>query len=118
MAGVRSRRGSPKAGTTVYLKSIAQLKKSIKALVHKWFETCMCEEKSYIKLLFCLDLPSQNINTKLTKTKLTSILRLTEKTYYSTLLLEQQRTKLKEHGKYTHKVINKNIISKHTPNTS
>ena len=31
-------------------------------LVHKWFETCMCEEKSYIKLLFCLDLPSQNIN--------------------------------------------------------
>ena len=60
--------------TTIFKKHCPVKKVSIKYYINKkpWFtnglkRTC-AKKKSFIKLLFCLDLPSQNINTKFTKT--------------------------------------------------
>ena len=66
----------------------------------------MCEEKKLYKAFILSRSAESEHKYKTYKNKLTSILRLTEKTYYSTLL-EQQRTNVKGTWKILNKVINK-----------
>ena len=66
----------------------------------------MCEEKKFYKAFILSRSAESEHKYKIYKNKLTSILRLTEKTYYSTLL-EQQRTNVKGTWTILNKVINK-----------
>ena len=66
----------------------------------------MCEEKKLYEAFILSRSAESEHKYKTYKNKLTSILRLTEKTYYSTLL-EQQRTNVKGTWKILNKVIKK-----------
>ena len=98
--------------TTIFKKHCPVKKVSIKHYINKkpWFTNGLkraCAKKKKLYKAFILSRSAESEHKyKTYKNKLTSILRLTEKMYYSTLL-EQQRNNVKGTWKILNKVINK-----------